>query len=285
VGAFGRKLLETNSILVGPENADFSGTAVVLVQNGLSSDYNALQVKYQRRLTTGLQALASYSFSHCIDYGSENTAQPYQRGNCDYDLRHNVTGAVSYELPNTFRNGFSRALLAHWAVDDRFVVRAGFPVTLNGPCILDPTTQHSECIGLNLAEGQPTYVYGSQYPGGRAINANGFALPAGCVSPFFCPNPAGPGNAPRNFVRGFGAWQMDIALRKEFPLKDRTKLQFRAEAFNLFNHPNFGQIDAQFGDSLFGQAIRTLGSSPGALNPLYRTGSARSLQFAVKFLF
>ena len=285
VGAFARKLLETNSILVGPENPDFSGTAVVLLNNGLSSDYNALQVQFQRRLTTRLQMLASYSFSHCLDYGSQNTTQPYQRGNCDYDLRHNLTGAVSYELPDVSRDRWSSAVLSRWAVDNRFMVRTGFPVTLNGPCIVDPRTDHSECIGLNLVEGQPAYVYGSQYPGGRAINANGFALPDGCVSIFFCPDPAGPGNAPRNFVRGFGAWQMDLALRREFPLRERAKLQFRAEAFNVFNHPNFGEIDSQFGDALFGQAIRTLGSTPGALSSLYRTGGARSMQFALKFLF
>ena len=56
---------------------------------------------------------------------------------------------------------------------------------------------------------------------------------------------SGLGDAPRNFARGFGAWQMDLAVRRDFPIHERLKLQFRAEAFNIFNHPNFGTINSQ----------------------------------------
>ena len=58
---------------------------------------------------------------------------------------------------------------------------------------------------------------------------------------------SGLGDAPRNFLRGFGAWQMDIAVRREFPIHERLKVQFRAEAFNIFNHPNFGFINPNCG--------------------------------------
>jgi hypothetical protein len=93
------------------------------------------------------------------------------------------------------------------------------------------------------------------------------------------------GTAPRNSVRGFGAWQMNTAIRREFPIGEALKLQFRAEAFNLFNHPNFGVIDPNFGSTTFGEATATLAGSLGGLNSLYQQGGPRSMQFALKLLF
>jgi hypothetical protein len=119
------------------------------------------------------------------------------------------------------------------------------------------------------------YLYDREYPSGRAINPAAFALPS----------PGQTGDAPRNFLRGFGAWQMDLAIRREFVLHDRFKLQFRAEAFNVFNHPNFGLINASFGQPNFGQAVATLNTSLGVLSPLYQMGGPRSMQFACKLVF
>src|SRR5207302_9859952 len=152
--------------------------------------------------------------------------------------------------------------------------------------------------GLNLVPGQPIYIYGSQCaavynalngvsnsfcPGGRAINPNAFAPPPGCDE-FSCPGVV-TGTAPRNFVRGFGGWQMNLAARREFPITERFRVQFRAEAVNVFNHTNFGTIDQFDYDSLFGQATATLAQSPGVLSPTYQSGGARSLQFALKLKF
>ncbi len=80
---------------------------------------------------------------------------------------------------------------------------------------------------------------------------------------------------------------MDLAVRREFPIYESLKLQFRAEAFNVFNHPNFGAINGQFskGTSTFGQATGTLASSLGILSPLYQQGGPRSMQFALKLVF
>ena len=76
---------------------------------------------------------------------------------------------------------------------------------------------------------------------------------------------------------------MDLAVRREFPIYENLKLQFRAEAFNVFNHPNFGRIST--GGSNFGQATATLASSLGVLSPLYQMGGPRSMQFALKLVF
>src|SRR6266404_9079911 len=264
VGANGRRLTEFNEITPGSINPNFS--ALLFIQNGLTSNYESLQVQLQRRLSKGLTALSSYTWSHSIDYGSLNAAFPAVRGNSDFDVRHNLSAALSYDIPNHFKSRFAQAVLGHWGLDDRFTVRSAFPVSLNGPSFNDPATGGHDNAGLDLVSGQPIYLFGPQYPGGRAINPAAFAPPAGC-SEFSCPK-ATAGNAPRNLVRGFGAWQMDFALRREFPIHERLKLQFRAEAFNIFNHPNFGLIDPAHYSSTFGRATGTLAQSLGILSPL-----------------
>ena len=296
VGSHGSRLLEANSIDLSPPTK--FGDGIVLLQSGLTSDYDALQVQFQRRLSNGLQALGSYTWSHSIDYGSYNFVVPYQRGNSDFDIRHNVTGALTYDLPNPPGGRFTRAVLHHWGLDDRFTARTGFPVPLQGGLTIDPQTGQNYYSGLDLVPGQPIYVHGSECaaiyndglacPGGTAINPNAFSLPAGCSS-FSCPPGTGMGNAPRNFARGFGAWQMDLALRREFPIHEGWKLQFRAEAFNVFNHPNFGTVSSTYCTAgpgcVFGQATATLANSLGGLSPLYQMGGPRSMQLALKLMF
>jgi hypothetical protein len=287
VGSHGSRLLRQNqfSSATNPNTGLF-----FVVQNGLTSDYNSLQVQYRRRLLQGLTALASYTWSHCLDYGSQNFAFGYERGNCDFDVRHNLSAAFSYDLPNVRDNGFASAVLHHWGLDDRVTARTAFPVTLSGNVMVDPTTGRQFNAGLDLVPGQPTYLYGADCasvlqglgdlppgqgcPGGRAIDPNGFV---NVIS--------GLGDAPRNFVRGFGAWQMDAAVRRDFPIRGPLKLQFRAEAFNIFNHPNFGTVNSNFGQKTFGQATGTLATSLGILSPIYQMGGPRSMQFALKLVF
>jgi hypothetical protein len=277
VGASGRRLLQSNELNLGQVNPTI-GT-LVFVKNALTSDYNALQVQLQRRLSGGLQVLSSYTWSHSIDYGSRNNAFPAQRASSDFDVRQNLSAALAYEVPGEPQNKLLQVLARDWGIDDRFSARTAFPVTLNGGSVTDPVTLQRYYTGLDLISGQSLYLNGSQFPGGRTINPNAFALPA-----------AGQiGNSPRNLARGFGAWQMDLAIRREFPLYEKLKLQFRAEAFNIFNHPNFGTIDSSYCPSgpycTFGQATATLAESLGGLSPLYQLGGARSMQFALKLVF
>jgi hypothetical protein len=281
VGAHGARLLEESDILTqNNQNIGF----LQFVNNGLSSDYDSLQVQFRRRLSRGFTTLASYTWSHCMDYGSQNYLLGYERGNCDFDVRHNLSAAFSYDLPNVGNKGFVNAMLHRWGLDDRLTARSSFPVTLGGNATFDPTTGELYNVGLNLVPGQPIYLYGAncaavdnsgvECPGGRAINPNAFTSPS-----------AGLGDAPRNSVRGFGALQMDLAVRRNFPIHERVKLQFRAEAFNIFNRPNFGMINPNLGTSTFGQTTATLANSLGVLSPLYQMGGPRSMQFALKVLF
>jgi hypothetical protein len=286
VGSHAARLLREAEVLpTDNPNVSFG----LLVQNGLTSDYDALQIQFRRRLEHGLTAMASYTWSHCIDYGSQNYSLGYQRGDCDFDIRQNLSAAFSYDLPTAGGTRFTQAVLHNWGIDDRISIRAAFPVTLDGNYLLQPNGQFY-LGGLSLVPGQPVYLYGTNCasvlqrlgdlppghgcPGGRAINPNAFTA----VNSGF-------GNAPRNFALGFGAWQMNAAIRREFPLHENLKLQFRAEVFNAFNHPDFGTINPNFGTTSFGQATATLANSLGILNPLYQMGGPRSMQFALKLTF
>ncbi len=204
-------------------------------------------------------------------------------------MRNNVSAAFSYDFPNVGHNGFVSHVLHNWGLDDRLTARTAFPVTLDGRALLDPVGQ-IYTAGLNLVPGQSVYLYGSNCatilqglgdlkagqgcPGGQAINPQAFTN----VS-------SGLGDAPRNFARGFGAWQTDLAVRRDFPIHEQLKLQFRAEAFNIFNHPTFGRINSSLSQKTFGQATSTLASSLGVLNPLYQMGGPRSMQFALRLIF
>jgi hypothetical protein len=275
VGTSGRKLIEETFNTVSTFNPKFS--SLYLFKNGLTSNYNSLQVKYQRQVARGLQALASYTWSHALDYGSYNAAFPYQYGNSDYDVRHNLTAALSYDLPSSNISTWLHVLSSAWGIDGRFTARSGFPITLNGNNVTDPVTGIRYYSGLNIVPNTPFYLYGSRatYPGGKRINPAALSIPA-----------AGQyGDAPRNFLRGFDAVQTDIAVRRSFPINDSLKVQFRAEAFNLPNHPNFGAVNATYGNVQFGEATAILSQSLGVLSPLYQMGGPRSLQLALKLMF
>jgi TonB dependent receptor len=174
VGANGRKLLEQYSMNAGKVNPKF--TTLNIYKNGLTSSYNALQVKYQRQVSRGIQALVSYTWSHSLDSGSYNGIYPYRRGNSDFDVRNNVAAALSYDLPSSSHLGW---LTPNWGVDGRFTARSGFPIAFNGSSYTDPNTFQTFYGGLNLVPNNPLYLYGSHstYPGGRRINPAAFALP------------------------------------------------------------------------------------------------------------
>jgi hypothetical protein len=165
------------------------------------------------------------------------------------------------------------------------MARSGFPVNIQGNVLTDPANGATYYSGVNLVPGEPLYIYGASCaafynngmscPGGRAINPAAFSLPTGNNS----------GNAPRNFVRGFGATQLNFAIRREISLYENLKLQFRVETFNLFNHPNFGSVDAVLTDPTFGQATQTLNQSLGTLASQYQQGGPRSMQFALRLQF
>ena len=141
----------------------------------------------------------------------------------------------------------------------------------------DPTTQALLNYEPNYVPGQPVYLYGSGYPGGHVVNYNAFSLTPLGVN----------GDVARNAIRGYDAVQLDLALRRDFGITEKLKLQFRAEAFNLLNHPQFAAFDPNVtdGPGVFGYPTSTLANQNGALNALYYPGGPRSIQLSLKLRF
>jgi len=286
VGATGRNLLRTTQ-LFNP-NANFQ--TVQVTDNSATSDYHALQVKFERRLSHGLQALASYTWSHSIDIASTDAgtnrstpdliADPnIDRGSSDFDIRHSFTAGVTYDLPSPGSQKMVRAIFGGWSVDSFVFARSAPPVDVIGRSF--SATGVSLNARPNLNPGVALELFGSQYPGGKIFN-----------SAAFTPAPVGQqGNFGRNVLRGFGAWQADVALQRLFPVTERMRLNFRGEFFNIFNHPNFGSPINTITSPLFGNSTQTLanslgsGGANGGLNPLYQIGGPRSIQFALKLQF
>ena len=284
VGASGRQLLRVTNLFSVNPNFDF----IALTDNSATSDYNALQVKFERRLSRGLQALGSYSWSHSIDIAStdaiatnintpDQVADPnVDRGNSNFDIRHAVTAGVTYELPEV--KAF-KPIFNGWSIDSFLYARSALPVNIVGGSFFAAGTQLAP--RPNVLPGVPLEIHDSQFAGGKIFNRAAFATaPAGTQ-----------GNFGRNVLRGFGAWQVDFALQRQFHLNDRLALRFRTEFFNLFNHPNFGSPTNVLTSPIFGRSTQTLanslgsGGANGGFNPLYQLGGPRSIQFALKLQF
>ena len=286
IGAVGRDLLRSTN-LIAP-NPDFQFVGVI--SNLPTSDYQALQIKFERRLSRGWQALASYTFSHSIDDASTDSftylntpsASTYanvDKGNSDFDIRHSFTAGVTYDLPTTEWNKFAKATLSGWSVDMFALARSAPPIDLIGAYTI--VAGHSFYPRPNVVPGQPFELFGSQYPGGKIFNKAAFVAPPNGTQ----------GDFGRNVLRGFGATQADIAFQRQFHLTERLGLRFRTEFFNIFNHPNFGPPIGDLTSSQFGYSTQTLASSLGSggpyggFDPLYQIGGPRSIQLALKLAF
>jgi hypothetical protein len=281
VGSNGRRLIQMRQLSLTPLNPNL-GT-VEYFQNGVSSNYQALQTQFQRTVSHGVHALAAYTWSHSLDFGSNYSTIQLTRGNSDFDVRNNFTGGLSWDLPTVRTNTrVAGWLLNSWGLDGRFNARGGFPVSLQGLRLTDPVSGQIYYGNPTLIPGRPLYLYGNQYPGGRAINGGPSAINPAFILPT---STADSGNAPRNMVRAFGASQVNMAVRRDIPIHDALTFQFRAESFNLLNHPNFGYVDPTLTDATFGQTMKMLNQSLGTVSSLYQQGGARSLQFALKLMF
>jgi hypothetical protein len=239
-----------------------------------------------------LQALTSYTFSHSIDTLSTEGFATYlstpdvsggaqlDRGNSDFDVRHSFNAGATYELPAPQAQGVAAKIIGGWSLDAFVFARSAPPVNIiTGPRFAGSGVTF--ILRPNVNPGVPLEIEAAQYPGGKVFNSAAFTAPASGLQ----------GNFGRNVLRGFGAVQADAGLQKTFPIDEKLELRFRAEMFNIFNHPNFGSPINSLANSLFGRSTQTLANSLGAggasggLNPLYQVGGPRSIQFALKLQF
>ncbi|HEX7599293.1 MAG TPA: hypothetical protein VF518_13845, partial [Polyangia bacterium] len=283
VGSAGHRLFRRE--VGGPGNTPTALFA--LTTNNGASNYQGLQVQYRRRVLQGLQTLVSYSWSHSLDNDSSDAflmwagpGAPAARDHAssDFDLRHSLTAALTYELPAPAA-GRSR-WLGGWAIDSLVRARSGFPISV---------LLNEEYQGIALANAfrpdrilnQPIFMDDAFVPGGKRLNPAAFqAAPSGSQ-----------GTLGRNSIPGFAMGQVDLALRREFRFHDGRSIQVRMEAFNVMNQANFADPVKYLSSAVFGQSTSMLNlmlgtGSPGSgLSPVLQTGGPRSLQGTVRFRF
>ncbi|PYU00865.1 MAG: hypothetical protein DMG38_06160 [Acidobacteria bacterium] len=272
------------------------------ITSGAGSHYNALVVELNRRLSHGLQIISSYTYSKSIDENSLNTQGVIlqnsldlagNRGLSDFDVRHRGVVSGFYELPF-----HGNRLISGWEVGTIIQVQTGNPLNLTTsianftgttpltaggglrPDLLSPVTvtgnpaqwfsNATVCAPFG-PPGQPTIL--ASFPLCSATPNAAFALPLG-------PTPAGDhfGNLGRNAFTGPRFVNADLSLVKNTKLSERMNLQFRTEAFDVLNHPNFGNPNLNAQNSIFGKITTTR-------FPTGDFGSARQLQVSLKLQF
>jgi hypothetical protein len=253
-----------------------------------NSSYNSLQVNVVRHAARGVTMQASYTYSHCIDDGSaaygpegansQGQIDPYDpgldRGNCNFDLRHNFVANVVYALP--FRGN---RLVEGWQVSGIFTAQSGSAFTVN-----DGFDQAG--ISSNAAIPRPNVVPGCDpYIEKKEVSPSGIAEPLWFNTSCYAIETAGTlGNLGRNTLVGPRLINLDFALLKNTKITERLGAQFRAEFFNIANRTDFGlPVGGLFtGSSATGGGVPapTAGYISATL-----PSSQREIQFGLKLIF
>jgi hypothetical protein len=286
------------------------------------SNYNAMQVVLTQRTYHGLSFTAAYTYGHALDDDSANggatipldNANPaLQYGNSDYDIRHHFTLDVNYALPSKKSPG---QILEGWEISSITTLQSGTPWGVE-----DFSNDFSGTGEVNnpYSYGETWNFYGK--PSDFTASPNGIPyysgmsngvpvpFPSQCVAhastqqlnAFGCymqgssvltpPEFGTFGNVGRNIFRNtpFKTW--DFSVLKNWKFKERLSAQFRAEFFNVLNHPIFGGVDAghlatndpSVGSNTFGQTNATADLAAG--NPVMGSGSNRVIQLGLKLAF
>jgi hypothetical protein len=239
-----------------------------------NANYNALELSL--RHTSGrLQLFASYTFSKSMDQSSNvgeevnpiNPALSYALS--AFDVKHNFVVSYAYELPLDRLFSRSNRATKGWTISGITHFSSGFPVTLLN--YGDNSLLGAEPNGINnYGVDEPQYT-----PGPLDINSNPRDGKSYFNTALFALQPLGtPGNAKRRFFYGPGLDNYDMALLKDVHLTETKSLQFRMEAFNVFNHAQFfgpTSVNGNISSSTFGQVVSA--------------ASPRLMQAAIKFVF
>jgi len=255
------------------------GTIAVQDTRG-KSDYDALQLQYQHRLSQGLTVTGAFTWSKTLDDGygnldagttSGNVPQLYtdygiERGLSNQDVDYVLTASALYDLPfgrgKRWGNDVSKwmdYIIGGWQLNGIYTLQGGTPfsVTVSGT----PSSARADLIG-------PIHTH----PGNIQdyVDASAFAVPAVNAAGIYI----APGTAGRDIVRGPGFSNLDFALFKNFPVTERIKGQFRVQAYNLTNTPHFSNpYDTTLQDGHIGQINSVL------------TNSWRQVELALRFTF
>jgi hypothetical protein len=240
----------------------------------VSSNYESLQAQLERRLSNGLSLLAAYTFSHSIDNGpsqTDNVSAPQnalnfsaERGNSNFDIRHRFVFSGVYELPfgkgKRYLNGsrVANQIAGGWQISGIFSAQTGLPFT---PILsYDPTN-------TGITSARPNRAASGVLPSTQRGANDWFNLAAFIAPPVYTY-----GNSGRDILSGAGFRNIDLSLSRLIAFSERFHLEFRAEAFNLFNTPELGLPNATLGQT-------TTGVISTVVNP------QRELQFALRLAF
>ena len=270
--------------ILGVTNADINRPAVALGSPALRDvgavtslgtlDYHALLFKGIKRFSNGFSALVAYTFGKALDLASDNDGgvtltnildPSYDRSVASYDVKHTFVASFLYELP------FARNhVLGGWQVNGIAFARSGIPVNI---------TQTGQMTSIGLGSGQAQQprpnIVGNLVPSDQTIDhwfdATALQRPADATATF--------GNIARNYGRGPGVFNIDMSLVKNTRF-GRVNTELRVEAFNVLNHPQFGQPNGQLGNAAFGTITASGNPQCGTCGT-----SERQIQAAIKLRF
>ena len=229
-----------------------------------NSNYHALLGKLERRFSHGLSLLASYTYGHSIDGGGNqnDTGDPgpqdvrnlaAQRGSSNFDVRHRFVLSGFYVLPFGKSGGPLNHIIRDWQISGIFSAQTGQPFTVT--LSTDPSSTGTTA--------RPNRIGSGALPADQRDPSHWFDLAAFATPPCICF-----GNSGRNIVRGPGFINLDFGLDRNFQINERFRVQFRAEAFNVANHPNFGLPNMALGNAnagIIGAVINPERQIQGAL--------------------
>jgi hypothetical protein len=239
------------------------------VQSTGTLDYNALLVKFQRRFANNFSFLNSYTWGKAIDLNSDNDGNvtltnvydpQYNRGPADYDIKHTFSSSWVYELPWAREKAYGG-----WQVSGILLLRSGLPLTVT-------TAQGVQSTGTG---NRPNRICDGNLPNptiDRWFDTSCFVPTADITGTY--------GDAGRGIIRGPGSFNIDASLIKNTRL-GRYNTEVRIEAFNLLNHPQFGNPNTTIGNAAVG-TISTMLSNPSC--SLCGT-TERQIQLALKVRF
>ncbi len=266
------------------QNSQFEG--IWLYEPSAHSTYHGLQVAFSRRFQGGVQCQANWTWSKALDNNSEYATdyagsrviytdphdKRYDRGYSAYDIRHVVTANFIWQLPfgpghrwGGSLSGFLGALVEGWQLNGIFQAHTGPPLTVYAP---------RNTLGAVFPYGTPrpnvvSYDVNSSgnLVGPTAANFTNWMADINLMTP--------KGNEYRGQFRGAGYWNVDFSILKEVRMPwfttEGSTLQFRLEAFNLFNHTNYGVPDLNLESATMGYT--------------YDNGASRQIQLGLKFIF
>ncbi len=259
--------------LANPAQGQYFGT-VHQLDDGSTASYNAMLLSVQHRLASYFSVLANYTLSHCISgpFTSELDGSGYgnpanrnfDRGNCvGIDHRHLANFTALQEAPR-FSDKWIRALASDWRFSEIISLQSGgFFSVASGV---------DSALNANLGAQRPNYVGGDPYASPSCAATTQFCVPWLSTASFKPAATGTYGNLGAANIVGPGAFRFDMSLVRSFAVREKQKVEIRAEAFNLLNHYRPGNPAATL-------------STPASFGQITAGGDPRIMQFAFKYIF